>query len=111
VKRQEKVATIMGKAAIGLVVAACAIALAPCVNADDSSFLADLAQHGIFTVRDPTVLVALGKAICVDLAKGVSMEDEVNRFQNKEFPNAPTSQAAQAFVDAAHQELCPDAAG
>ena len=106
-----EVAKIIGRVAIGLVVAASAIALAPCANADDNSFLANLAQHGIFTARDPAVLVALGQAICTDLAKGVSTRDEVNRFEAKELPTSPTPQASQAFVDAAHQELCPDAPG
>ena len=104
------VAKIIEKAAIGLVVAASAIALAPCVNADDNSFIADLGQHGIFTARDPAVLVSLGQAVCTDLAKGVSMQDEVNRFQQNELPTSPTPQASQAFVDAAHQDLCPDTA-
>lgn len=95
------------KLAIGLVVAASAIALAPCAKADDDSFLANLGQHGIFTGRDPAVLVAMGQAICTDLAKGVSIQDEVDRFQQDHVPTSPTPQASQAFVDAAHQELCP----
>jgi hypothetical protein len=101
----------MRQVAIGLVVATSAIALAPGAKADENSFLANLGQHGIFTVRDPAVLVNFGRGICADLANGVSKQDEVNRFQAKEFPTAPTTQQAQAFVDAAHQELCPDTAG
>lgn len=69
----------MGKVAIGLVVAANLIALAPHAKADENSFLADLGQHGIFTVRDPGVLVNFGRGICADLAKGVSIPDEVDR--------------------------------
>jgi hypothetical protein len=110
-KEAGEVAHSICKAAIGLVVAANVIALAPCAKADETSFLANLGQHGIFTVRDPAVLVNFGRGICDDLANGVSIPDEVNRFQAKEFPTAPTPTQAQAFVDAAHQELCPDAAG
>ncbi|BBY08165.1 DUF732 domain-containing protein [Mycobacterium noviomagense] len=104
-------AQILGKVAIGLIVAANVITLAPCAKADENSFLANLGQHGIFTVRDPAVLVNFGRGICDDLANGVSIPDEVNRFQAKEFPTAPTTTQAQAFVDAAHQDLCPDAPG
>ncbi|MCV7401167.1 DUF732 domain-containing protein [Mycobacterium fragae] len=104
-------AQLMGKVAIGLVVAANVIALAPHAKADENSFLANLSQHGIFTVRDPGVLVNFGRGICADLANGVSIPDEVDRFRDKEFPTEPTPAQAQAFVDAAHQELCPDAAG
>jgi hypothetical protein len=115
-KKAGEVAQIMGKVTIGLVVAANVmaanvIALAPVAKADESSFLANLGQHGIFTVRDPAVLVNFGRGICDDLANGVSIPDEVNRFQAKEFPTAPTTTQAQAFVDAAHQELCPDTPG
>jgi hypothetical protein len=39
------------KGAVGVCVAASAIALAPCANADDDSFLANLSQHGIFTFK------------------------------------------------------------
>ena len=41
------------KGAVGVCVAASAIALAPCANADDDSFLANLSQHGIFTFKNP----------------------------------------------------------
>jgi Protein of unknown function (DUF732) len=102
---------MMGKVAIGLVGAASAIALAPCAKADENSFLANLGQHGILTVREPAALVNFGRGICADLANGVSIQDEVNRFQAKEFPTAPTTQQSEAFVNAAHQELCPEAAG
>lgn len=102
---------IMGKVAIGLVVSVSALALAPCANADDDSFLADLSSHGMFTARDPAVLVGLGQAVCTDLAKGVSAQDEVNTFQSKELPTAPTTQQSEAFVNAAHQDLCPGAPG
>ncbi|WP_083086619.1 DUF732 domain-containing protein [Mycobacterium noviomagense] len=110
-KKAGEVAQILGKVAIGLIVAANVITLAPCAKADENSFLANLGQHGIFTVRDPAVLVNFGRGICDDLANGVSIPDEVNRFQAKEFPTAPTTTQAQAFVDAAHQDLCPDAPG
>ncbi|HZU47701.1 MAG TPA: DUF732 domain-containing protein [Mycobacterium sp.] len=103
-------ARIVGKVATGFVVAASVIALAPGAKADESSFLADLGLHGIFTVRDPAVLVNFGRGICADLANGVSIPDEVDRFQAKEFPTAPTNTQAQAFVDAAHHDLCPDVA-
>jgi hypothetical protein len=69
------------KGAVGVCVAASAIALAPCANADDDSFLANLSQHGIFTFKNPQGLVAAGHTICTDLANGVSKQDEVNRFQ------------------------------
>jgi hypothetical protein len=110
-KKAGEIAQTLTKVAIGLVLAASVIALAPRAKADENSFLVNLDLHGIFTVRDPAVLVNFGRGICADLANGVSIQDEVNRFKAKEFPTAPTPQQAQAFVDAAHQELCPDAAG
>jgi Protein of unknown function (DUF732) len=72
----KKVAKFM-KGAVGVCVAASAIALAPCANADDDSFLANLSQHGIFTFKNPQGLVAAGHTICTDLANGVSIQDEV----------------------------------
>jgi hypothetical protein len=111
VEKGGEVAQIVGKATISLVVAAGVIASAPWANADDDSFVAELAQHGVFTARDPAALVALGREICRDLAKGASPQDEVNHFQEEHLPNEPTTQHSQAFVDAARHDLCPDAAG
>lgn len=92
------------KGAVGVCVAASAIALAPCANADDDSFLANLSQHGIFTFKNPQGLVAAGHTICTDLANGVSKQDEVNRFQLNHIQATP--QGSQDFVNAAHDELC-----
>lgn len=58
------------KGAVGVCVAASAIALAPCANADDDSFLANLSQHGIFTLKNPQGLVA---AVCGHQNGGVAL--------------------------------------
>jgi hypothetical protein len=37
------------------------------------------------------------------------MQDEVNHFQLDHLATSPKTQASQAFVDGAHQDLCPAA--
>jgi hypothetical protein len=101
----------MPKIALRLVAGACVtaivIALAPYAFADDDSYLAYLSQHGIFAFKNPQGLVATGHAICDDLNHGVSIPDEMNRFQAMHYEAKPPG--VDAMVNGAHQELCPGA--
>jgi hypothetical protein len=91
--------------AVSILGAAGAIALAPCANADDNSYLANLAQHGIITFKNPQGLIATGHAICDDLKSGVSLQDEMGKFQAAHYEATP--QGVAIMVNAAHDELCP----
>lgn len=91
--------------AVGIVAAASSITLAPGANADDDSYLANLGQHGIITFKNPQGLIATGHAICNDLKSGVSLQDEMGKFQAAHYESTP--QGVAIMVNAAHDELCP----
>lgn len=92
-----------------LAAVAAAIALAAPARADDQSYLANLSAHGIFTFINPDGLIAAGNAICDDLRRGVSIPDEIGKFQAMHYQAKPAG--AAAMVNAAHDELCPDTPG
>ena len=50
-----------------------------------------------------------GHSICDDLNSGISVADELTKFQAAHFEATP--QSVQIMVDAAHQELCPSSKG
>lgn len=89
---------------IGAMVVVAIVAAGP-ARADDNSYLANLSAHGIFTFTNPQGLLATGHAICDDLRRGVSIPDEINRFQAMHYEAKPAG--AVAMVNAAHDELCP----
>ncbi len=91
--------------AVGILAAASAITVAPCANADDDSYLANLGQHGIITFNNPQGLIATRHAICNDLKSGVSLQDEMGKFQAAHYEATP--QGVAIMVNAAHDELCP----
>lgn len=96
----------MLKTAIILAVAAVLTTPAGLAHADDQSYLANLSAHGIFTFINPDGLIAAGNAICDDLRRGVSIPDEIGKFQAMHYQAKPAG--AAAMVNAAHDELCQD---
>lgn len=90
---------------IGAALAAAALLSAPSAAADEQSYLANLSAHGIFTFINPDGLIATGNAICDDLRRGVSIPDEIAKFQAMHYQAKPAG--AAAMVNAAHDDLCP----
>ncbi|MGH3564285.1 MAG: DUF732 domain-containing protein [Mycobacterium sp.] len=97
----------MKKVAVGVCLALSTIVFAPCANADDASYLANLEQHGIYTWMNSQKLLHAGHGICDALNSGVSLQDVMAKYQAVH--NQATPQGVATMVNAAHDELCPGA--
>jgi len=84
-------------------VAACGVS--PSTNADQQSFLAAVHQQAplVGNYRSDSRVVALGQAVCNDLAAGVSVPAIASRLASSSLP-APD---LGAIMSSASQSLCP----
>ncbi|UVO12791.1 DUF732 domain-containing protein [Mycobacterium sp. SVM_VP21] len=90
-----------------LIAPAAVLILAPSAHADDQSFLADLAAHGItdYWGQGPDRLVYMGHEACNQLHGGGSRQSVVGMF-------GPLQAGfGETFTNAAQTQLCPDTLG
>jgi hypothetical protein len=101
--RAAGVLPLAGVLLCGWLVAACGGTAEP--SANQQAFLAAVHQQApdVGNYRSDTRVVALGQAVCNDLAAGVSVSDIASRLYSSSLPSPDLG----AVMSAASQVLCP----